>query len=420
MTTCRRPDTAAPMAAVGTGSEGVANRRVVVIVCDSLGVGAAPDAEEYGDIGADTLGHVAASQGGLRLPVLEEWGIGTLTSVAGVDAVASPGAVVARMQERAAGKDTTTGHWELMGLVLKHPMPTYPQSFPPSVIAAFTQAIGRGVLGNEVASGTEIIERLGPRHIETGEPIVYTSADSVFQVAAHVDVVPTAQLHQWCEQARALLHGEHAVGRVIARPFSGAPGSFVRTNDRHDYTLEPPGPVVLDVLHAAGVEVCGVGKIEDIFSGRGIGRSDHTGDNETSLDATVAFLQAASGPTLVFTNLVDFDMRFGHRRDPAGYAASLERLDLRLPEIMNELRAGDWLMVTADHGCDPTYRGTDHTREYVPMLAWSPSLEEGHRLADREGMSDLGATVAALFGVDWDGPGASFADALGPQSVPSA
>jgi phosphopentomutase len=394
-------------AGVGPGAAGGVPRRpgkVVLLVCDSLGVGEAPDAGDYGDQGADTVGHAAEAVGGLKLPTLGSWGFGRLTGIAGVDPVDPAAAVVGRMAERSAGKDTTTGHWEMMGVVLDQPFPTYPDGFPPEVIDAFSDAIGRGVLGNRPASGTEIIKELGSEHLETGKPIVYTSADSVFQIATHKRVVPLDQLYTWCEQARALLRGEHAVGRVIARPFDGDPGSFFRTKERRDYALPPAGPTVLEAL--------GVGKIEDIFSRRGLVGSDHTGDNETSLDATVRFLREADGPTFVFTNLVDFDMVYGHRRDAEGYARCLERLDARLPEVVAELGDDDWLFLTADHGCDPTAPGTDHTRELTPLVAFSPGGTTGRHLPDRTTFADLGATIANLFAVPPVGPGQSFAPDL--------
>ena len=383
--------------------------KVVLVVCDSLGVGEAPDAGDYGDEGADTAGHAAAAVGGLELPTLGSWGFGRLTGIAGVEPVDPAAAVVGRMAERSAGKDTTTGHWEMMGVVLDEPFPTYPDGFPPEVIDAFSEAIGRGVLGNRPASGTEIIKELGPEHLETGKPIVYTSADSVFQIATHKRVVPLDQLYAWCRQARGLLRGEHAVGRVIARPFDGDPGSFTRTKERRDYALPPAGPTVLEALERAGVRTIGVGKIEDIFSRRGLVDSDHTGDNESSLDATVRFLREADGRTFVFTNLVDFDMVYGHRRDAEGYARCLERLDARLPEVVATLGDDDWLFLTADHGCDPTAPGTDHTREFTPMVAFSPGGTAGRHLGDRATFADLGATIADLFAVP---PGTSFAGDL--------
>jgi phosphopentomutase len=396
----------------GPGASARRPGKVVLIVCDSLGVGEAPDAGDYGDRGADTAGHAAAAVGGLDLPTLGSWGFGRLTRIAGVDAVDPAAAVVGRMAERSAGKDTTTGHWEMMGVVLDQPFPTYPDGFPPEVIGAFAEAIGRSVLGNKPASGTEIIKELGAKHLETGEPIVYTSADSVFQIATHKRVVPLEQLYRWWQQARDLLQGEHAVGRVIARPFDGEPGSFFRTKERRDYALPPAGPTVLEALERSGVRTLGVGKIEDIFSRRGLSGSDHTGDNETSLDATVRFLHEADGPTFVFANLVDFDMVYGHRRDAEGYARCLERLDARLPEVVAELGGDDWLFITADHGCDPTAPGTDHTREFTPLVAFSPGGTRGHHLGDRATFADLGATIADLFGVSPVGPGTSFATAL--------
>jgi phosphopentomutase len=396
------------------GEDARVNRpqKVAVIVCDSLGVGAAPDAADYGDLGSDTVGHTAAALGGLSLPTLGAWGLGRLTEVAGVPPVDPGAALVARMAERSAGKDTTTGHWEMMGVVLDKPFPTYPDGFPAEVIDAFAAAIGRQVLGNRPASGTEIIKELGAEHLATGNPIVYTSADSVFQIATHKRVVPLEQLYAWCETARELLTGVHAVGRVIARPFDGEPGSFARTKERRDYALPPPGRTVLEAVQKGGVRTLGVGKIEDIFSRQGLDGSDHTGDNATSLDATVRFLREASGPTLVFTNLVDFDMVYGHRRDVEGYGRCLEELDRRLPEVVGELGGSDWLFLTADHGCDPTAPGTDHTREHTPMVAFSPGGTAGVRLPDRDTFADLGATVADLFGIERSGSGRSFAAEL--------
>jgi phosphopentomutase len=391
------------------------SRTVMLVVCDSLGVGGAPDAADFGDAGADTLAHTAAAVGGLHLPNLGQIGIGHLTEVAGVPPAPTPTGVVARMRERSAAKDTTTGHWEMMGVVTAAPPPTYPDGFPPEVIEPFTAAIGRGVLGNKPASGTEIIAELGGQHLATGDPIVYTSADSVFQIAAHKRIVPLAQLYSWCATARRLLTGDHPVGRVIARPFDGEPGAFQRTPERRDYALPPTGPTELEAVQAAGVTTYGVGKIEDIFSRRGLDHSDHTGDNQASLDAIQRYLGQTTQrdtPALVFANLVDFDMLYGHRRDPAGYAACLERLDARLPELLARLGPDDWLFLTADHGCDPTAPGTDHTRERVPMLAYSPGGTARTVLPDRGTFADLGATIAELFGVTPVGPGSSFAAQL--------
>jgi phosphopentomutase len=376
-------------------------RRVVVLVCDSLGVGAAPDAARYGDVDphADTLGHVAAAVGGLDCPVLRRWGIGRLTHICGMPADEPPAGVVARLTPTGAGKDSTSGHWELMGAANPTPFPLYPDGFPDEVIAAFSAAIGRGVLGNEAASGTVIIEELVEEHLRTGEPIVYTSGDSVFQVAAHTDVVPLEQLYSWCETARAILTGPHRVGRVIARPFRGEPGSLERTRDRRDLATPPPGRTALDLLHEAGVEVRAIGKIEDLFAERGITSSIHTGDNRTSLDAVERALEGA-GPRFVLANLVDFDQEYGHRNDPVGYARALGAFDRWLEVFADRLAEGDRVIVTADHGTDPTLLGsTDHTREFVPMVAWGPDLAEGTDLGTRGTMSDVAATVLDLFGV---------------------
>jgi phosphopentomutase len=316
------------------------------------------------------------------------------------------------MVERSAGKDTTTGHWEIAGVVLAAPFPTYPEGFPPEVIEAFETKIGRPTLGNVAASGTEIIERLGAEHLKTGKPIVYTSADSVFQVAAHVDVIPVDELYEMCRVARDLLRGEHEVGRVIARPFAGEPGVFQRTPDRHDFSVLPPSTTVLDELVSAGHEVRGVGKISDIFAGRSVTSSRPTRSNDEGVDAVVAEL-AAIARGLVFANLVDFDQAYGHRNDPAGYARALEDFDARLPEIAAALGPDDVLILTADHGNDPTTPSTDHSRERVPLLCCGPGIAAGADVGRRETFADCGATVADLLGVDSTVPGASFAAALG-------
>jgi len=385
--------------------------RVCVLVCDSWGVGGAPDAAAYGDEGANTLGHVARAVGGLDAPHLGALGLGLVTPIDGVDPRAERGSAHGRATEVSAGKDTTTGHWEMMGIELDRPFPLYPNGFPREVIEPFERAIGRRVLGNVPASGTAILTELGEEHLRTGRPIVYTSGDSVFQVACHVDVVPLEELYQWCGIARGLLQGEHRVGRVIARPFDGAPGAFVRRPERRDLSVPPPGPTRLDLLQEAGVDVRAVGKIRDIFDGRGIGRTIATRSDDDGIDATLRELRRP-GRALVFANLVDFDSKFGHRNDAQGYAAAIEAFDRRLPEVVAALDGGV-LLITGDHGCDPTTPSTDHTRERTPLLA--AGLAAGPvDLGTRDRFGDLGATVGDLLGVPSEGlPGRSFAPALG-------
>ena len=385
--------------------------RVLVVVCDSWGVGDAPDAAAYGDEGADTLAHTADAVGGLTAPNLEALGLGTLTRIRGVAATASGGTAAGRATERSAGKDTTTGHWEMMGIRLDRPFPVYPNGFPPEVIEPFEAATGRTILGNVPASGTEIIAELGEEHLRTGRPIVYTSGDSVFQVACHRRIVPLATLYEWCRIARRLLTGQHEVGRVIARPFEGEPGAFVRSPERRDFSVPPPGPTVLDHAVAAGVRVFAVGKIQDIFSGQGITEGRYSDTNDHGVDLTLGYLRRP-GPALVFANLVDFDSKYGHRNDAAGYAAAIEGFDRRLPELTAAL-GGGVLLITGDHGCDPTTSSTDHTRERTPLLA--AGLDGGpHEIGTRDGFADLGATVADLLGVDLEGLlGTSFAPELG-------
>lgn len=381
--------------------------RAAVIVLDSVGVGALPDAAAYGDAGANTLAHVAEAVEGLSLPHLERLGLGNIVPVKGLTPSAAPLAFYGKMGEISAGKDTTTGHWELMGLITKEPFPVYPQGFPPEVIEPFEKAIGRPVLGNKPASGTEIIAELGEEHIRTGYPIVYTSADSVFQIAAHEEVIPVEELYRYCLIARKLLTGKHAVGRVIARPFLGSAGNFYRTPRRRDFALPPPRPTVLDFLKEAGQEVIGIGKIEDIFAGRGLTQARHTEDNLDGIQKTIAALgEPFSG--LLFTNLVDYDMRYGHRNDAAGYARALMEFDAHLPEIMAALKSGDLLVITADHGCDPTTPGTDHTREYVPILAYPAGASRGYNLGTRSTFADLAATLAEMFGLPSPEAGTSF------------
>jgi phosphopentomutase len=385
--------------------------RVCVMVCDSWGVGDAPDADAYGDAGSNTLANTARAVDGLQVPALTGLGLGWLADIEGVEPVtAAPGTAHGRATEVSAGKDTTTGHWEMMGVRLEEPFPLYPDGFPQEVLAPFEAAIGHGVLGNVPASGTEIIAELGPAHLASGDPIVYTSGDSVFQIATHVDVVPLETLYAWSEIARAICQGAHRVGRVIARPFEGVPGAFVRRPERRDYSIPPPDPTVLDLLVRADVPVIGIGKIQDIFDHRGLTTAMYSDSNSHGLDLTIEALADASG--LVFTNLVDFDSKYGHRNDPVGYAAAVEAFDRRLPDVIDALDGGV-LLITGDHGCDPTTPPTDHSRERTPLLA-AGCLGGPHDIGTTSTFADLGATVAALLGVNVEGvTGRSFAPALG-------
>lgn len=384
--------------------------RVLVLVCDSFGVGDAPDAAAYGDAGADTIGNTARAVGGIRAPNLGALGLGMLTDVEGVAPTAVRGTAHGCLTERSAGKDTTTGHWEMAGIVLDRPFPLYPEGFPDSVIGPFSDAVGRRVLGNVPASGTEIIAELGEEHLRTGDPIVYTSGDSVFQIAAHVDVVPLERLYEWCRIARSLLTGDHGVGRVIARPFEGVAGAFVRRPERRDFSVPPPGPTLLDRCLDGGVAVYGVGKIQDIFDHRGLTEAAYSDSNDHGIELTLGYL-AGGGPRLVVTNLVDFDSKYGHRNDAEGYAAAIESLDARIPDLVGALDGGVMLL-TGDHGCDPTMPSTDHTRERTPLLM--AGLPAGPSdVGIRDTFADVGATAADLLGVPWDLEGRSFGGEVG-------
>ncbi|MGZ8603517.1 MAG: phosphopentomutase [Actinomycetota bacterium] len=383
--------------------------RVLILVCDSFGVGDAPDARAYDDEGSDTLGNTARAVGGIEAPNLGALGLGMLTQIDGVPPRAEPGTAHGRCIERSAGKDTTTGHWEMAGVVLDEPFPLYPDGFPDDVIGPFEDRVGARVLGNVPASGTEIIAELGEEHLRTRRPIVYTSGDSVFQVAAHTDVVPLQQLYEWCRTARRLLVGPHAVGRVIARPFTGPPGAFVRRPERRDFSVPPPGPTLLDRCVQQGVAVYGVGKIRDIFAQQGLTEGAYSDSNDHGVDLTIGFL-GRPGPALVYSNLVDFDSKYGHRNDPPGYAHAVEAFDRRLPEVIAALDGG-LLFLTGDHGCDPTTPSTDHSRELTPLLV--AGLDGGPvDLGTRGTFADLGATVADLLGVAWDLEGESMAAEL--------
>ena len=370
-------------------------RRALVIVLDAVGAGELPDAAAFGDRGSSTLANVATAVGGLVLPNLQALGLGNVLPLLGCPAEPTAPSVAGRLRELSQGKDTTTGHWELMGIVTEVAMPTYPNGFPPDVIERFAAATGRGVIGNVAASGTEIIDRLGEEHQRTGSWIVYTSADSVFQIAAHEQTVPIAELYAACAIARAQLTGEHAVGRVIARPFAGVAGAYERTSRRHDYSLEPPRPNHLTRIRQAGAPVIGVGKIADVFAGHEIDRSHPTASNAEGIAVTTQLLRDAE-EGLIFVNLVETDMNYGHRNDPAGFHRCLQQFDDALPALLAALRADDLLIITSDHGCDPTTPSTDHSREHALLLAHRPGRRGGAR---HDGLfSDVGATAAAWLG----------------------
>jgi len=375
----------------------VKEARAVVLVVDGGGVGASEDAARYGDSAAvNSLSNTAKAARGLRLPNLERLGLACLTQVDGVSCL-QPAAACARLREMSNGKDSVTGHWEMMGITIVNAFPTYPHGFPEDVIGRFESVIGRKVLGNVVASGTEIIERLGRQHLETGSPIVYTSADSVFQVAAHENVVPLETLWEWCAKAREILVPPNRVNRVIARPFVGEPGAFVRTAGRRDYAVPPPSPSLLEVLQQAGVSTFGLGKIEDIYSCQGIGAGSRTADNAEGLARTLEWLRRRTSG-FCFTNLNDFDSKYGHRRDADGYAKALIGLDEKLTALLDELRLGDRLIITADHGCDPTAPGTDHTREFAPLIDYRPGVAGGF-LRELDSFSQVGRRVLETFGI---------------------
>lgn len=386
--------------------------RAVVIVLDGVGAGQAPDAAAYGDEGSNCLTNTARAVGGLALPVMGSLGLGNITPIEGTPPADPARGAFGRLEERSAGKDSTTGHWELMGVVLDRPLPTYPHGFPPDLVARFEEAIGRGTLGNKPASGTAIIEELGEEHMRTGKPILYTSADSVFQLAAHEEVIPLEELYRMCEIARGMLTGENAVGRVIARPFIGTPGHFTRTTHRRDFSLAAPQPTLLDYLKDAGYDVIGIGKIEDLFAERGLTSSNHTGTNAAGMRAA---LEAVRQPFrgLLFVNLVDCDQLYGHRRNPEGYAQGLREVDAWLPQMLDALGPRDALFITGDHGTDPTFKGTDHTRESVPLLAAGPSIRANVVLGARPTFADLGATLADAFDVGPLANGTSLAAELG-------
>lgn len=373
-------------------------KRVFLIVLDSVGIGAMEDAAEFGDEGTNTL-KSAAKGSCFHMPNMEQLGLFNIDGVDWKEGTVSPGAVYGRMREASKGKDTTIGHWEIAGVISKEPLPVYPDGFPEEILAPFSQMTGRGILCNRPYSGTEVIKEFGDEHVKTGKLIVYTSADSVFQIAAHEDVVPVDTLYEYCRMARELLCGEHGVGRVIARPFTGESGNYQRTSGRHDYSLEPPAQTMLDVIKKAGKEVIGVGKIRDIFAGRGITSYVYTNGNTDGIEKTIAYLEE-DFEGLCFVNLVDYDMLYGHRNDIEGYARALAEFDAALPRIMGKLREEDVLIITADHGCDPGYVvSTDHSREHTPLLIYGKNIKPVN-LGTRDTFADIGATVLKLLGIE--------------------
>jgi phosphopentomutase len=384
-------------------------KRIVLIVLDSVGIGEMPDAAAYGDTGSDTLGNIARRRP-LSLPNFRRLGLANIRPLDGLDPVASPAGSFGRCALASPGKDTTTGHWEMVGIHLDKPFPLYPNGFPREVMDEFEKRIGRSTLGNRPASGTEILKELGEQHMRTGSPIVYTSADSVFQIAAHEEVIPVWELYKMCETARSILRGPYEVGRVIARPFTGEPGSFTRTANRKDYAVPPPRGMLLDQLESRKVPVYSVGKILDIFLGRGIGEYEKTKTNADGMAKTLAAMDEQP-EGLIFVNLVDFDMLYGHRNDVEGYARALEETDAWIPRLLDQAGGGDLIIFTADHGCDPTTPSTDHSREYVPLLTYGPKARPGVNLGTRTTLSDIGQTVAANFGTSIP-KGTSFLDTI--------
>lgn len=371
-------------------------KRVIWIVLDSVGMGEMPDSATYGDKGVNTIAHVYKHNNGLQLPNLTQLGLGNIEGMETLEKCENPIGIYARLAELSRGKDTTTGHWEMIGIHTEVPFPTYPNGFPKEIMDAFEERIGTKTLGNCTASGTAILDDLGEEHMKTGYPIVYTSADSVFQIAAHEEIIPLERLYEMCEIARELLKGEHEVSRVIARPFVGQPGAFTRTPNRHDYAVMPPKENLLVYAKEKGLDVIGVGKISDIFAGEGITYATHTKSNEDGIKKTIELIKQPNHG-LIFTNLVDFDMKWGHRNDPVSYGKGLEEFDSYLPQIIEAMNEDDLLIITADHGCDPTTPGTDHTREYVPLIAYSKMFNGARDLGTRKSFADIGQTICEIF-----------------------
>jgi len=383
-------------------------KRVIVFVLDGVGAGEAPDASDYGDVGSNSLSNTARVVGGLNLPNMENFGFGYITPMEGVATVPNPKGAYGKMTPKSAGKDSVTGHWELMGIYLREPFPTFPNGFPNELIDEFTRLTGLEVLGNKVASGTEIIEELGEEHIRTGKPIVYTSADSVFQIAAHEDIIPIEKQYELCKISRQMLVGEYGVGRVIARPFVGSgKGNFQRTSRRHDYPRYAETDNVMDSLINNGYKVYATGKIDDLFGNRGISYTNHTTNNASSVLAAIEYLKE-DFDGLLFANLIEFDQVYGHRNDPKGYAGAIEHFDAEIPNIIKNMQETDIVMVVADHGVDPTTASTDHSREYIPLLLFGKPVKEGINLGTRETFADVGATIAEIFNLPQPEIGKSF------------
>ncbi|ABW19135.1 phosphopentomutase [Alkaliphilus oremlandii] len=385
--------------------------RVILFIMDSVGIGALPDAEQFGDLGANTLGNIALQENGIDLPNLQKLGLGNIDGIVGIEPVESPLGAFGKSLEVSNGKDTTTGHWEIAGIHLKEPFKTFPNGFPEDVINEIERKIGRKTLGNKAASGTVILDELGEEHMRTGSPIIYTSADSVLQIAAHEEVISLDELYKICGIAREIMMGDNAVARIIARPFIGSVGNFSRTPNRRDFSLDPSGDTVLDIAKREGFDVIAVGKIEDIFNGRGITEAVHTVDNMDGINKTIEYIEKQN-KGIIFTNLVDFDSMYGHRRDPKGYKRALEDLDKRIPEILESMRDDDIIIFTADHGNDPTYKGSDHTREYIPLVIYGKKVKANTNIGIRKSFADIAATISDILEIPSTNKGESFKNSI--------
>ncbi|HBF78142.1 MAG TPA: phosphopentomutase [Clostridiaceae bacterium] len=383
-------------------------KRVILIVLDSVGIGELPDAALYGDEGSNTVGNISKAVGGLKLPNMQKIGFGNIDGIKGIDYEKNPSGCYGRCTEISKGKDTTTGHWEIAGLPLYDAFPTYPSGFPDEVVKKLEEAFGTKIIGNKPASGTVIIQELGDEHVKTGYPIVYTSADSVLQIAAHEEVIPLERLYELCRIARKIMTGKHAVGRIIARPFIGGNGKYTRTSNRRDFSLKPNKKTMLNYIMESGLDVCAVGKIEDIYAGCGITDAVHTKNNLEGIEKTIEYINK-DNKGLIFTNLVDFDMLYGHRNDVKGYANALREFDAKLPQIISSMKDTDMLIITADHGCDPTTPSTDHSREYIPVLLYGKELKKNINIGTRKTYSDIGKTITDILNVKEDINGVSFA-----------